>query len=176
MRLLVRDDIDVNAAFNKLKHGLAVRSRDDLRVAFIQQAPSDGTVPLSALTSPDAIDLIDTVSLDYLSRPRSRQGRKQGMEVATLRLSPATLVAETWMMALTYGAMFHVAAARHLGTHGDVQLAGYPDVPAGPTPDQLLKESLIGIRHPVTTPPDGGSIDREAGFAFKLSIDPNSMH
>ncbi|MBM0227971.1 hypothetical protein [Micromonospora sp. ATA51] len=166
MRLLVRDDIDINAAHNKLKHGLAVRSRDDLRVTFIQQAPEDGTVPLSALTSPDAIDLIDTISLDYLSRARPRNGRKQGMEVATLRLSPATLLAETWMMALTYGAMFHIAAARHFGARGDVKLARYPDMPTGPTPDQLLKESVIGIRRPLTTPLDGGPSDRAAGIAF----------
>jgi hypothetical protein len=155
LRLLARDDIDVNAAHNKLKHGLAVRSRDDLRVAFIRQAPEDGTVPLSAFTSPDAVDLIDSGSLDYLSRPRARNGRKQGMEVTTLRLSPATLLAETWMMALTYGAMFHVAAARHFGARAEVQFPGYPDVPLGPTPDQLLRDSVIGIRHPVTTPPMG---------------------
>jgi len=172
LRLLARDDIDVNAAHNKLKHGLAVRSRDDLRVAFIRQAPEDGTVPLSAFTSPDAVDLIDSVSLDYLSRPRARNGRKQGMEVATLRLSPATLLAETWMMALTYGAMFHVAAARHFGACAEVQFPGYPDVPLGPTPDQLLRDSVVGIRHPVTTPPDGGKADRGPGFAFHEGFVP----
>jgi hypothetical protein len=172
MRLLVRDDIDVNAAYNKFKHGLAVRSRDDLRVAFIRQAPADGTVPLSAFTPPDAIDLIDTISVDYLARPRSRNGRKQGMEVVTLRLSPATLLAETWMIALTYGAMFHVAAARHFGVRDEVKFAGYPDVPAGPTPDELLKDSVIGIRHPLTPAMDGGPTDRGAGFAFHEGFVP----
>lgn len=172
VRLLDRDDIDINTAHNKLKHGLAVRSRDDLRVTFLRQPLNpDGTVPLSALTSADAIDLIDSVSLDYVSRPRPLNGRKQGLEVATLRLKPATVLAEAWMMALTYGAMFHVAAATHFDG-SDVRFSPYPAVPVTPTPDQLLKDSVIGIRRPLTTPPDGGQPDRGPGVAFHEGFVP----
>lgn len=175
MRLLDREDIDINAAHNKLKHGLAVRSRDDLRVTFVPQPLNpDGTAPLSALRSADAIDLIDSVSLDYVSRPRATNGRKQGLEVTTLRLNPATVLAEAWMMALTYGAMFHVAATTHFDG-SDVQFSPYPAIPAGPRPDQLLKNSIIGIRHPLTTPPDGGQIDRGPGFAFHEGFVPMNI-
>jgi hypothetical protein len=172
MRLLDREDIDINAGHNKLKHGLAIRSRDDLRVTLITQPLNpDGTVPLSALTSTETIDVIDSVSLDYVSYPRPVNGRKQGLEVTTLRLNPATILAEAWMMALTYGAMFHVAAAAHFDG-ADVQFAPYPAIPAGPRPSQLLKNSIIGFRGPLTTPPDGGQVDRGPGIAFHEGFMP----
>ena len=51
MSLLVRGDININAAHNKLKHGLAVRARDDVLATVTTQAPTpDGGVPLSSLT------------------------------------------------------------------------------------------------------------------------------
>ncbi|MGY0236700.1 hypothetical protein [Longispora urticae] len=175
LQLLDRDDIDVNAAHNKLKHGLAVRSRDDLRVTFVEGPLNpDGTVPLSALNAEGAIDLIDSISLDCLSRPRTVNGRKQGLEVTTLRLKPATVLAEAWMLALTYGAMFHVAAATHFHSR-EVQISPYPAVPLEPTPDQMLRNSVIGFRHPLTTPPSGGQIDRGSGFAFHEGFVPMNI-
>ena len=43
MDLLVAADLDLNAGHNKVKHGLAVRARDNLRTAFTTTAPdADG--------------------------------------------------------------------------------------------------------------------------------------
>lgn len=172
---LVRHDINLNAAHNKVKHGLAVRSRGDLRMTFTTQPPyADGTIPLSALTGPNALDVFDSVVLDYLSRPPKEQGRKQGLEVSTLRLNPATLLPETWMMAVTHAAMFHIAATRHVEDRG-ITIAPYPTLHLGPTPEQLLGNAVVGMRHPVTTPPDGGEPNRDAGIAFQQAFVPLKM-
>jgi hypothetical protein len=110
-----------------------------------------GEIPLSAATSPDAINLVGTVSVDYLSWPSGTL--KQGMEFTTLNLRPATLLAEAWMMTVVYGAMFHVAATEYFAGRTDVTLPAYPDGPAGAEPHQLLRGEILGIRHPATTPP-----------------------
>jgi hypothetical protein len=79
MNLLVRADINVNAAHNKVKYGLAIRARDDLRLTFTTQAPNhDGSVPLSALMGDHAVDIFDATTLDFLARPPSRTGGNKG--------------------------------------------------------------------------------------------------
>lgn len=42
MTLLVRNDINLNAGYNKVKHGLAVRPRDDVVIAFTTVPPISG--------------------------------------------------------------------------------------------------------------------------------------
>ncbi|MDQ0801502.1 hypothetical protein QF050_003141 [Arthrobacter sp. SLBN-112] len=172
MNLLVRDDVNINAAHNKVKHGLAVRSRNNLRLTLTTTPPNDdGTVPLSGLTGPDAIDLFDTVTLDCLARPPKQRGHRQGLEMSTLRLSAATLLAEAWMISITYGAMFRVAADRHFCGR-QAELSPYPRLPLGPTPDQVLANSVVGTRQVVTTPPGGGETERKAGIAFHEAFLP----
>lgn len=171
MNLLVRDDVSTNSANNKVKHGLAVRSRNDTRVTLTTVRPNpDGTVPLSSLTGKGAIDILDSVSLAYLSRPPS-QSRKQGLEISALNLSPPRLLAETWMMTNTLGCMFHIAAAHHFGGR-EAAIAEYPRLPLRPTPTQLLGDSVVGMRFPITSPPDGGELDRKAGVAFQSAFVP----
>jgi 4-hydroxyphenylpyruvate dioxygenase-like putative hemolysin len=47
--LLTDDELSINAAHNKLKHGLAVSARGDVRIEFTTTPPNpDGTIPLSA--------------------------------------------------------------------------------------------------------------------------------
>lgn len=172
MSLLVRDDININAGHNKVKHGLTVRSRGDLKLTLTTTAPDeDGNVPLSALTGPSAVDILDSVSLDFLARPPKRAGRIHGLEVTTLKLVPEQLLAETWLMAVTHAAMFHVTAARHFAGR-KVEFARLPPLPLGPSPEELLGDSVVGIRRPVTTPPDGGALTRKQGIAFQRSFVP----
>lgn len=172
MNLLTRDDVNVNAAHNKIKHGLAIRARNDLRVTFTTTPPNpDGTVPLSSLKGPEAIDLFDTVTLNYLARPPKQNGHKQGLEMSTLKLPPATLLAEASMMAVTYGAMFRIAADRHFQER-KVTRPPYPQLPLGPTPQQLLGNSVVGARYVVTSPPGGGKSARKAGIAFQKGFIP----
>jgi hypothetical protein len=176
MNLLVRTDININAAHNKVKHGLAIRARGDLRLTLTTQAPNpDGTVPLSALTGDNAVDIFDAATLDFLARPPIQGNRKQGLEVSSLKLVPATLLAETWLMSVAHAAMFHVAAARHF-TDRDTPFQPFPRLPLGPTPKQLLGEAVVGMRHPVTSPPDGGPVDRTTGIAFRTAFVPLAVN
>jgi hypothetical protein len=171
MRLLDRSDIDITAAHNKIKHGLAVRSRGDLRIDFITAPIEDvRKIPASTANSPDTIGVVDTTSVAYLSRPSGKP--KQGLEFTTLNLRPSVLLAEAWMMTVTYGAMFHVAASKYFAGRKDVTLPTYPDVPDSPEPNPLLKGTVIGIRHPVTTPPGSSEISREFGVALHETFLP----
>lgn len=176
MNLLVRTDININAAHNKVKHGLAIRARDDLRLTFTTQGPNpDGTVPLSALTGDHAVDIFDATTLDFLARPPIQDKRKQGLEVSSLKLVPATLLAETWLMSVAHAAMFHVAAAQHFAGR-ETPFQPFPRLPLGPTPEQLLGDAVVGMRHPVTTPPDGGPLDRTTGIAFRTTFVPLAVN
>jgi hypothetical protein len=177
MTLLTRDDVDINAAHNKVKHGLAVKPTDDLRMAFSTVAPnSDGTLPLSALTDPTkSADIIDGPSLDYLSRGPKTNGRQQGLELTTLNLKPAFLLTEAWMMATTHAAMFHIAAAKHFGSR-EAQIAPYPALLSGPTPQDLLQNTVVGIRQPITLPPGGVPLDRPTGVGLFDSFVPLTVN
>jgi hypothetical protein len=174
MRLLGRSDIDITAAHNKIKHGLAVRSRDDQRIDWIPGGFEHGKIPVSVATSPDAVNLVGTISVGYLSRPSGPP--RQGLEFTTLNLPPAVLLAEAWMMAVTYGAMFHVAAAEYFAGRTDVELPTYPDVPAGPEPHQLLQGTVLGLRHPATTLPGGAENPRGFGVATHESFIPMQIN
>ena len=81
-----------------------------------------------------------------------------------MNLHPHLCLAEASMMVTTLGAMFHLAAERHF----DGRAAGippYPSLPTGPTPDQLLAGTVIGLRQAITNPPDGRPTDRPTGLA-----------
>lgn len=172
MDLLVRNDVNINAAHNKVKHGLSVRARNDRRLTFTTKAPhADGTVPLSSIIGDKAVDIFDGVTMDYLARAPKQDGIKQGLEISTLNLKPTKMLAETWMMAVAHAAMFHVAAAEHF-PNGDIPIADFPPLPLSPTPRGLLGEAVVGMRHPITTPPDGSPLSRTTGVAFRTQFVP----
>jgi hypothetical protein len=93
------------AANNKVKHGLAVRARSDMRVTFVSQQPNDdGSVPLSAFTGDGAIDIFDQPVLESLAPGPRVDGHRQGLELTQLRLKPSAILAEVFMLAMTHPA------------------------------------------------------------------------
>jgi hypothetical protein len=170
--LLSPAEIDLNAGHNKTKHGLAVRPRSDMRVTFLTTPPdTDGNVPLSAFNGPDVIDIFDQPVLELLARPKV-EGHRQGLELTQLRLKPAALLADAYMLAMAHGALFHVAAAEHFADREDLRehqgpppFPGYPV--GGPLPKDIDAHAPLGMRFPVTTPPSGGPIRRESGIGFR---------
>ncbi|WP_426519535.1 hypothetical protein ACPPVQ_05765 [Diaminobutyricibacter sp. McL0618] len=166
-KLLTWDDLDINAAHNKVKHGLAVRARDDERIDFIPIATGDdsidvsgGTVPLSVMEG--AIPIFDKPLVEYLSRPPKVDGHRQGLEVSTLQLDAPTLLAEAWMIARVYACLFAVAGAGRSETARE-----YEAFPGQPSPVAVFPmEAVVGMRHPVTLPPGGGQLTRTSGIAF----------
>jgi hypothetical protein len=170
--LLSPAEIDLQAGHNKVKHGLAVRTRSDMRVTFVTTPPSaDGTVPLSSLTGPDAINIFDQPVLELLARGPRVDGHPQGLEITQLRLKPSALLADAYMLAVAHGSLFHVAAVEHFDGRDHLSEYRVPPPPGypvgGPRPRDIDAHAPLGMRFPLTTPPGGGQVRREAGIGFR---------
>lgn len=161
--LLTQDELAVNTGFNKVKHGLSVSTRDDVRVEIMRApiVPESGTIPLSAFAS--SVPLFDRPLLTFVYRP----GRRAHLETASLRVDVETTLVEAWMISVVAGAVFAVAGRRRFPESDD--LAVFPMLPIGPTPDQLLGGSVLGSRAPITEPTIQG---RESGVFFHGSFQP----
>lgn len=176
--LLVGHELQLNAAHNKVKHGLSVRARDDLKVTFTTTSPNaDGTIPVGALTGPDAVDIFDCPVIEVLAQAPRVDGHSQGLELTQLRVDVPAVLAETYMIAWAHGAMFHVAAARHFGGRPDLPdclaAPAHPGYPVGgPRPGHVSGRAPVGMRFPLTTPPGGGPARRPPGLAFRDSFIP----
>ena len=164
--------IDLQAGHNKVKHGLAVRARSDMRLVLLATGPdADGSIPLSAFTGPGVVDIFDQPVLEVLAQPKV-DGHRQGLEVTQLRLKPSALLADAYMLAMAHGALFHVAAVEHFTGRDDLRKdqtppasPGYPV--GGPKPSDIDAHAPLGMRFPLTTPPGGGQVRREAGIGFR---------
>ena len=171
--LLSPAEIDLQAGHNKVKHGLAVRARSDMRVTSMTSSPNeDGTVPLSALAADGAIDIFDQPVLEFLSHAPRVDGHRQGLELTQLRLESSALLADAYMLAMTHGAFFHVASAEHFAGREDLRehhtVPDFPGYPVGgPRPKNIDTTSPLGMRFPLTTPPGGGPPLRSAGIGFR---------
>jgi hypothetical protein len=167
MTLLTDNELTINAVHNKVKHGMAVRTRDDTRIELLVGAgPDDGKIPVSAFGPGRSIPIIDRPMVTYLARPHPPQ--KQGLEITSLRIDAPVVIAESWMIAWVYASVFHVAAARHFGERGG-EFAPYPPLRSAPTPQQLLDNSgaaALGYRGAVTTARDQTLEPRPSGVFF----------
>ncbi|ROQ04941.1 MULTISPECIES: hypothetical protein [unclassified Curtobacterium] len=166
--LLLDDELPVNAAYNKLKHGLAVTTRDDVRIQLISTQPNaDGTVPLSAFGEGRSTPIFDRPLVTYLTRPRTKGKQPQpGVEAVTLRIDVPTVLAETWMMANVYAALFHVAAVKHHNGAPPDGIAPRPALVVDRTPDRVLRGQPLGYRSPVTLPSEATGSTRPEGLAL----------
>lgn len=176
--LLVGHELQLNAAHNKVKHGLSVRARDNLKVSFTTTPPSaDGTIPVSALTGPGVVDIFDRPVIEVLAKAPKVDGHQQGLELTQLRVDAPAVLAEAYMIAWAHGAMFHIAAAQHFDGRPDLpdylHAPAHPGYPVGgPHPDHISAKAPVGMRFPLTTPPGGGPAQRPAGIAFRDSFIP----
>lgn len=176
--LLMGHELQLNAAHNKVKHGLSVRARDDLKVSVVTTPPSaDGTIPVGALTGPDVVDIFDRPVIEVLAQAPKVDGHRQGLELTQLRVDVPAVLAEAYMVAWAHGAMFHVAATKHFRGRADlpdhVRAPAHPGYPiGGPHPDHISSKAPVGMRFPLTTPPGGGPPKRSAGIAFRDSFIP----
>jgi hypothetical protein len=154
MRLLVSEGLDANVGNNKLKHGLAVRPHDELRVSFMAGAPrADGGVRLSDVRSGSSI--IDARSIEFLQKLPSRHEHAGTWEVTVLNLRPAPLIAEALMLCTVWSAVYATAAAQHFDGQDKV-VPKHPGLILGPPPEALVKE-VIGYRQALTISPKSGT-------------------
>jgi len=150
-------ELDFQVAHNKVKHGMAVRARADVRMTLTSVPPSPkGEVPLSAFAPRKSTDLLRGPVLEFLCRTPSNLGR--ALELTQLALDPAQLLAESTMIAWTHGALFAVLAHKHFGcSHAaDNSRPAHPGFPfGGPTPANLRVGDVSGARFPITEPLSG---------------------
>lgn len=165
IHLLTSNELTVNAAHNKLKHGLAVRARDDVRIELMTGSgpDADGNLRLSSFQNGNSIPIFDRPMVTYLARPYGSP--RPGLEISSLRIEVPLVMAETWMISVIYAAVFHIAAKRHFReVAGGV--APYPTLPTGPTPETLLGNTPLGYRGIVTHPTVTLTPPRESGIFF----------
>lgn len=168
LTLLQPAELDVNTAHNKVKHGLAIRGRSDLKVSFTTVEPdSDGNIPLSAFGDEVSFEIFERPVLEFMSRPKLQESKiRQGLEVTQLRLDYRALLAESTLMAYVHGALFHVAACRHFDGRSIPQglsVAAHPGYAAQDAARPNVGGYQVGTRFPITKPPGGGEA-RSAGF------------
>ncbi|MPQ96872.1 hypothetical protein GB931_02830 [Modestobacter sp. I12A-02628] len=147
MHLLVSEGLDANVGNNKLKHGLAVRPHNELRVSFVAGSPPpDGNVRLSTVES--ASSIIDATAIEFLERLPSRHEHAGSWEVTVLNLRPAPLIAESLMLSTVWASVFASAAAdRFVGP--DEAKPKHPGLVLGPPPDAIVRE-IVGYRQALT--------------------------
>jgi hypothetical protein len=165
VELLKPSELDTTAAHNKVKHGQAVRGRADMRVSLSLTGPNPaGDIELDAFGPDVSVDVFDRPVIEFLARPKLGK-HKQGLELTQLRTHYRVLLADTAMLALVHGAMFHVAAHRHFTDHDLPQgltIAPHPGFIGGaPKPNHAGYQ--VGLRFPITQPPGGGNF-RPAGI------------
>ncbi|KYJ97535.1 hypothetical protein AUV07_15010 [Microbacterium sp. CH1] len=169
--LLSDNELSVNAANNKVKHGLAVSARGDVRIEFVTTPPdADGNIPASAFGEGKSVPLFDRAMLTYLCRPHGTP--RQGVEAVSLRVDLPIVLAEAWMMANIYAALFASAARRHFGNDLPDGIAEYPRLVVDRLPEHVIGGRVLGFRSPVTTPPDGDTPHRPIGIFFHRRFVP----
>jgi hypothetical protein len=153
MDLLVGDGLDANAGHNKLKHGFAVRGRDDLRVALSTTPPNaDGSVRESTLQ--DAMQLVDAPVVEFLEKLPKRHSHAGSWETTVLNLRPRELLAEALLITIVWSSVFASAAARRF-VGRDVEPPAHPGLLLGPAPDAVVR-GAVGFRQGLTKTTVGG--------------------
>lgn len=171
IKLLTGDELSINAAHNNVKHGLAVSTRGDVRIELITTKPDDlGQIPLSAFGEGKSLPIFDRPMLTYLSRPHAKP--KQGIEAVSLRVDVPIVLAEAWMIANVYAAIFHTAARKHFADELPASVAPYPTLVVGRLPENVIGGRPLGFRSPITLPPDGTTPPRPEGLFFHGSFMP----
>ena len=168
--LLMPAELDINTAHNKVKHGLAVRGRSDIKIAFSTVGPDEeGNLPLAAFDPDVSFDIFDSPVLEFMSRPKLPGHSRRGLEVTQLRLDYRALLAESALMALVHGALFHVAARLHFCDHPvryGLSVAPHPGWVGTGSSKPNLGGHQVGLRFPITNPPEGGTA-RSAGLGYR---------
>jgi hypothetical protein len=126
----------------------------------------DGLIPLEAFDESTVITIFDRPVLEFLSRRK----KSTGLEVTQLRLDAPSLLVESYMLALTHAALFHVQAHRHFADHDPAEgtkIPAYPGIAKGaPRPSDWPDKEIVGMRWPITRPTGGVDPD-PPGIGFR---------
>lgn len=154
MQLLVSEGLDSNVGNNKLKHGLAVRQHDQLRVGFMTNSPRpDGSIRLSDLES--GLSVIDARAVEFLQCLPKRDDHAGSWEVTVLNLRPAPLIAEALMLCTVWSSVFATVATDRL-VGPEEATPRHPGLALGPPPETIVQEAA-GYRQALTISTKSGT-------------------
>jgi hypothetical protein len=158
--------IDVGAAANKLKHGLAAAASAQTSVIATNIGPdADGNYHRSALQA--ALPLIDAVSIELLSRTPKKDGG--AWDVTLLNLDPAPFLVEATAMNIVYGALFATAARKRSTTPRAPHPGLFPDL----VPATVISKRTDGIREALTHAagkPRRPTLIQQGGFVQTIEV------
>ena len=161
VELMTRSDLDLNHGHNRIKHGFAVRARDDMKVSFSPLGPdTDGSISAAALNE-SSVDILSGQVMEFLAKG---PGKGSGLELVQAQLDAVSMLAESYMLAWTHAAIFRTAFQLIRRTAPEVSLA--PPFPVGgPLPHHIVADTtVLGMRFPLTLPDTGEP--RSFGVAF----------
>lgn len=167
--LLQRNDIALNSVNNKVKHGLAVRARNDIRFDLLRGAVGGDSVTVSEANNPLAT-VFEHPVLEALHEAPLGPRSKAPLEVSLVQVDTPRMLAEAHMLAMLYGTIFHTAATIHFSARSNlpahVHPPQHPGLPVdGPTPPSG-HDPVIGMRFPLTEPRTPGQPVRKQGLSF----------
>ena len=161
VELMTRNDLDLNHGHNRIKHGFAVRARDDMKVSFSPLRPdTDGSISAAALNE-SSVDILSGQVMEFLAKG---PGKGSGLELVQAQLDAVSMLAESYMLAWTHAAIFRTAFQLIRRTAPEVSLA--PPFPVGgPLPHHIVADTtVLGMRFPLTLSDTGQP--RSGGVAF----------
>lgn len=167
--LLQRNDIALNSVNNKVKHGLAVRARNDVRFDLLRSAVEGDSMTVAEANNPLA-KIFEHPVLEALHEAPVSPRAKAPLEVSLVQVDTPRVLAEAQMLAMVYGAVFHTAAAAHFKARPilpeHVHPPQHPGLPVdGPMPPSG-HDPVIGMRFPLTHPQTADQPARKQGLAF----------
>lgn len=163
--LMVQREPDINAVYNKVKHGLAARVQDDLLLSFTTTPPAaDGTIGADVLNGPTTATLMDGVTVEFMARRKGLGKGRTGLELTQMRTNPAATIAEASALMLTHALLFHAAARRHFASRPIPVGREIPSFPGrfvgGPLPGQLRVNRPVALKYPLSRPLPEGAPER----------------
>jgi len=96
----------------------------------------------------------------------------RGIEAVSSRVEVPVVLAEAWMLATVYGALFDIATKKHFGGALPEGAAPYPRTVAGRLPADGLGGRPTGYRLAVTLPPDRALTPRPSELFFSDGFIP----
>ncbi|WP_029068670.1 hypothetical protein [Jonesia quinghaiensis] len=155
---------DLNSAYNKMKHGFAVRPDNRLRMDLLSEPPkSERGYSVQELNGPKAHKFLTGYTASFLSRNK----RDGAWDYTAMNIPTDALLAECEMLAMVYGALFRARALPVARSASEQwRVADYPPVSARPTPEEFLKNSgYNGVVTAATFKKDGSPCDRSTIFS-----------
>lgn len=113
--IISENGLDLGAAYNQVKHGLAIMATEKLRVDVLTDIRDPRHPTVAELNS--GTPIINAPSIRYLDRHRPDKGHEFGWSLRTENADPAPALAEAYMGIMTLRVLWKVGKVRFAPWH-----------------------------------------------------------